>query len=231
MGADVALDGRSVPSSAVVAVPAGARLQGRTRPPTSAGTWRWPAGSEVPSCSGAALRTFSSGLGPGPLQAGDELAIGDAGHPRGYAARLSREPTLRILPGPEPVDLGSLVAWASGPFRVSPDSNRIGVRLEGSHHVELPEQRRGSHGVVHGAVQMPPSGEPIVLLCDHATMGGYPVIATVISADLGTLAQRRPGESVQFEIVDLEQALAAHVALDRQLARAPSGFYPSGGLS
>ena len=82
--------------------------------------------------------------------------------------------------------------------------------------------------MVQGAVQLPRSGEPIVLLCDHATMGGYPVIATVISADLGALAQRRPGESVQFEIVDLREALEARAALDRQLARAPSGLYPSG---
>jgi allophanate hydrolase subunit 2 len=62
-------------------------------------------------------------------------------------------------------------------------------------------------------------------------MGGYPVIATVISADLGTLAQRRPGESVQFEIVSLEQALEAREALDRQLVRAPTGLYPSGEVS
>lgn len=80
--------------------------------------------------------------------------------------------------------------------------------------------------MVHGAVQMPPAGDPIVLLCDHATMGGYPVVATVISADLGELAQRRPGESVEFEIVNLEQALEARSAVDRQLARAPSGLYP-----
>ena len=85
--------------------------------------------------------------------------------------------------------------------------------------------------MVHGAVQMPPSGEPIVLLCDHATMGGYPVVATVISADLGALAQRRPGDSVQFEIVDLDQALEARAALDRQLARAASGLYPTGEVS
>jgi allophanate hydrolase subunit 2 len=208
VGAEVALDGRSVASGAVVEVPAGARLK-------------------VGKPSG--LRGYvavSGGI------RGNELAIGDADHhPRGYAHGLSRGSTLRILPGPHPVDRDSLEAWAGRPFQVNPDSNRIGVRLNGSQRVELLEPPRGSHGMVHGAVQMPPSGEPIVLLCDHATMGGYPVIATVISADLGALAQRRPGDSVQFEIVDLEQALEARVALDRQLARAPSGLYPSGEVS
>jgi allophanate hydrolase subunit 2 len=82
--------------------------------------------------------------------------------------------------------------------------------------------------MVPGAVQIPPSGEPIVLLCDHATMGGYPVVAAVISADLGVIAQRRPGEAVQFELVDVDQAIEALNALDRQLAHAPTGLYPTG---
>lgn len=230
VGAEVALDGRSVASGAVVEVPAGARLKvGR-----SSGLRGYVAvsggirGAELfGSCSSDLL----SGLGPGPLQAGDELEIGHEGRPRGYAHTLSRGSVLRILPGPHPVHRDSLEGWAAGPFRVSQDSNRIGVRLNGSKRVELRELPRGSHGMVHGAVQMPPSGEPIVLLCDHATMGGYPVIATVISADLGALAQRRPGDPVRFEVVDLEQALSARASLDRQLARAPSGHYPSGEVS
>jgi len=82
--------------------------------------------------------------------------------------------------------------------------------------------------MVPGAVQLPPSGEPIVLLCDHATMGGYLVVATVISADLGAIAQLRPGETVEFEIVDLDRAVEALAALDRQLAHAPTGIYPTG---
>jgi KipI family sensor histidine kinase inhibitor len=231
VGADVAVDGRSVASGAVVEVPAGARLKvGK-----SSGLRGYVAvsggirGTELfGSCSSDLL----SGLGPGPLQAGDELAIGHSGnHPRGYAHRLSRGSAVRILRGPHPVDRDSLEAWAGKPFQISPDSNRIGVRLTGPQRVDLVEPSRGSHGMVHGAVQIPPSGEPIVLLCDHATMGGYPVIATVISADLGALAQRRPGDSVHFEIVGLEEALEARVALDRRLARAPSGLYPSGEVS
>ncbi len=226
VGASVVLDGRSVPTGAVVQVPAGGRLQ--VGP--SAGLRGYVAvagGIRGPEMFGSCSSDELSGLGPGPLEAGDELGIGVAGHPRGYASGLARGSVIRILPGPLSVNRSSLAKWAAEPFKVRPDSNRIGVRLEGSRPVELSEPPRGSHGMVHGAVQMPPSGEPIVLLCDHATMGGYPVIATVIGADIGALAQRRPGESVKFEIVDLEQALEARVALDRQLARAPTGFFPS----
>jgi allophanate hydrolase subunit 2 len=119
---------------------------------------------------------------------------------------------------------------------VSPDSNRIGVRLVGSRPLTINGQEReaagrarhGSYGMVAGALQIPPNGEPVVLLCDHATMGGYPVVATVISADIGVVAQRRPGENVQFEIVDLHEAVRALEALDRQVARAPTGIYPTG---
>jgi len=239
VGAGAAVDGRSVPSAAVVEVPAGGRLQigqsaGLRGYVAVAGGFR---GTELfGSCSSDQL----SGLGPGPLQAGDELAIGVAGRPRGYSAELTRGSTLRILPGPVPVGRDALAKWVADPFVVLPDSNRIGVRLGGGRPFEPPGPPgppggshcpRGSHGMVHGAIQMPPSGEPIVLLCDHATMGGYPVVATVISSDLGALAQRRPGDSVQFEIVGLGEALQARAALDRRLARAPSGWYPAGDLS
>jgi allophanate hydrolase subunit 2 len=82
--------------------------------------------------------------------------------------------------------------------------------------------------MVPGALQIPPSGEPVVLLCDHATMGGYPVVATVITADIGVVAQRRPGDDVQFEIVDLDDAMHALEALDRKVVHAPTGIYPTG---
>ena len=63
-----------------------------------------------------------------------------------------------------------------------------------------------SRGMVTGAVQVPPDGDPLVLLCDHATVGGYPVVATVVRADLGVLGQLRPGQTVRFELVDQAEA-------------------------
>ena len=81
--------------------------------------------------------------------------------------------------------------------------------------------------MVPGAVQIPPSGEPIVLLCDHATMGGYPVVATVISADLGVSRPNAGPESVQFELVDLDQAARPCCSRPR-LVHAPTGHLPTG---
>jgi KipI family sensor histidine kinase inhibitor len=227
VGAHVELDGRAVQPGVVFEVPAegrlgiGASLQLRGYLAVSGGI----RGPELfRSCSSDLL----CGLGPGPIEAGDEFSLGDAGKPRGYSAAIARGETVRLVPGPEPVDLELLAEWAREPFEVSPESNRVGVRLRPSRPVELREPPRGSHGMVPGAVQIPPSGEPIVLLCDHATMGGYPVVATVISADLGVIAQRRPGEAVRFELVDVDQAIEALSALDRQLAHAPTGLYPTG---
>jgi hypothetical protein len=83
-----------------------------------------------------------------------------------------------------------------------------------------------SRGMVSGAVQVPPDGGPVALLCDHATVGGYPVVATVIGADLGVLGQCRPGDEVRFEPVDLTEADRARAAAKRSLEHAVVGWYP-----
>jgi antagonist of KipI len=105
-------------------------------------------------------------------------------------------------------------------FRVGADSDRMGFRLEGT----VLATRRGhdetlSEGVPCGAVQVPPGGRPIVLMADRQTTGGYPVIANVISADLPSLAQMRPGESLMFVTVARDVAYAALAARERELAR------------
>jgi antagonist of KipI len=94
----------------------------------------------------------------------------------------------------------------------------MGARLEGGHlRLEIPDLL--SFGLAPGCVQVPPSGEPIVLLQDHQTAGGYPVVAGVISADLSPAAQLLPGDRVRFVEVSLaaaQEALAAQSAcLDR----------------
>ncbi|HTX62400.1 MAG TPA: carboxyltransferase domain-containing protein [Acidimicrobiales bacterium] len=227
VGAGVDLDGRDVEPGAVIEVPAGGRVRiGESRELRAyvavSGGIRGP--EHFASCSSDLL----SGLGPGRLSEGDELGFGETGRPRGYCAPLSRGPQVRVLAGPERVDPDRLAEWLSRPFEVGTDSNRIGVRLAGSRPLPLVGPPIGSYGMVPGAVQLPPSAEPIVLLCDHATMGGYPVVATVISADIGIVAQRRPGDSIQFELVDLETAAEARSSLDRRIAHAPTGIYPSG---
>ncbi|MEO3873060.1 biotin-dependent carboxyltransferase family protein [Nonomuraea sp. B12E4] len=144
-----------------------------------------------------------SGLGPEPLRAGTLLPVGP---PQGEIhADLApppepRPPVLRVLPGPRDDWFvpGALELMCARPYEVSQDSNRVGVRLRGP---ELARGRDGelpSEGMVVGAVQVPPSGQPIVFLADHPPTGGYPVIAVVHAADLAVAAQLRPGDEVRF---------------------------------
>ena len=116
---------------------------------------------------------------------------------------------IRVLPG-EHVSLwptALFADWFKQPFRVSHQRNRIGYRLEGKPlplNTNLPSQP-----VVAGTVQLPPSGLPIVLQADCQTIGGYPVIAHVIEADLGAMAQVGAGQLVCFQEVTMEMARAA----------------------
>lgn len=140
-----------------------------------------------------------SGLGPPPLRDGARLAVGSL---RGEGRVPDPAPpladVLALLPGPRHdwVDLGSLPAT----YVVSPDSNRVGVRLIGP---PLPHLGRGelpSEGLVRGAVQVPPDGQPVIMLADHPTTGGYPVIGVVPEALMSTVAQLRPGTTITLAV-------------------------------
>jgi antagonist of KipI len=111
-------------------------------------------------------------------------------------------------------------------WEVGPSSDRIGVRLRAAVSLEVPTAGIDSRGMVTGAIQVPPDGQPIVLLCDHATVGGYPVVATVVTADLGVLGQLRPGDAVRFAPVDLLEAARARSERDQFLRHTVVGWYP-----
>ena len=154
-----------------------------------------------------------AGLGA-VLRAGDTLPLGDSDTGAEDAARRI-EPTtydeqVRAMAGPhdDRFDRDVSARFFDGAFVVQPASDRQGVRLGGA----LIAPRAGellSCGVIAGAVQVPRGGAPIVLLADHGTTGGYPVIATVIAADIGKVAQRMPGESLRFRRVERDEALDA----------------------
>lgn len=113
-------------------------------------------------------------------------------------------------------------------MRVSETSNRVGLRLCPLDGAPI-ERRVGEldpQGMVLGAVQVPPEGQPVVLLPDHATHGGYPVVAVVIAADRHLLGRCRPGDEVLLIPVSLLEARDARRRLLRQLVEAPSGRYP-----
>lgn len=101
-------------------------------------------------------------------------------------------------------------ALTSCEFNISSQSNRMGYRLQSYERLHTKEAVSiASHGVKAGTIQVPPSGEAIVLLKDAQTTGGYPKIASVIEADLGLFAQKRFNSKVQFELVSIEEALWA----------------------
>lgn len=106
--------------------------------------------------------------------------------------------------------------FTAGTFTVSGRSNRMGLRLNGPVIASPDLQELNSEPVVTGTIQVPPDGHPIILMSDRQTIGGYPKIGTVIRADLGRLAQRRPGESLFFDSVTLAEAREA--AAEREYA-------------
>ena len=154
-----------------------------------------------------------AGLGRA-LRAGEVLALGIARVDIERAGRSAVSPDydtgqIRTITGPHAQrftdEADSL--FFSAEFRVEPASDRMGTRLSGPRIVAR-EGEILTTGVVAGAVQVPSGGAPIVLLAEHQATGGYPVIATVISADLGIVAQRLPGERLRFTRVDRDRAVA-----------------------
>jgi KipI family sensor histidine kinase inhibitor len=172
-------------------------------------------GLEVPAVLGSRSTYLRGGFGGfegRALKAGDRLARNAKGSGPEFCTQyriqgLTPSPTIRAIRGAQGNEFGDSIF---GPeFKVSPQSDRMGLRLSGA----ALERRRGkelvSGAVAPGTVQIPPDGQPIVLAADAQTIGGYPQAAHVISADLPILAQLRPGDSVRFREVLLADAHAA----------------------
>lgn len=127
---------------------------------------------------------------------------------------------VRALPGPEHdvfPDAARRAFWDTA-WTVTPDSNRIGYRLQGPELLPAKPLSLLSHGIVPGVAQVPPSGQPIVMMSDAQTSGGYPKIATVAEADLWRLAQAPLGSRVQFVETDVAGCVAASRDLSRYVA-------------
>ncbi|PTL79547.1 biotin-dependent carboxyltransferase family protein [Vitiosangium sp. GDMCC 1.1324] len=143
------------------------------------------------------------------LRRGDVLPLGAGGGARVEAgAALSLEAEVRVVLGPDLARFGAdaVELLLERPFTVSPTSDRVGMRLRGPSLPQADEGSGLSGPMVRGAMQVPSSGEPIVLGPDHPTLGGYPVLAVVIRADWGCLAARRPGATVRFRAVSVDEA-------------------------
>ncbi len=198
---EVWLDARAMPWGTPLSVVAGSVLEVGSATVGLRSYIAVAGGVVVPEVLGSRSTDTLSGLGPKVLAAEDVLPIGRAG-PAPEAVEIPRPSWVEVVLG---IDLGPRAGWFSDPgqidgatYVVGSASNRIGVRLEGpriarTHHEEL-----DSEPMVLGAVQVPPSGQPVVLLADHSTTGGYPVIGVV--RDVAPLAQARPGQRVTLRL-------------------------------
>ncbi|MBR7744016.1 biotin-dependent carboxyltransferase family protein [Phycicoccus sp. BSK3Z-2] len=204
---EITVDGRAVGSHGVVHAPAGSRV--RLGPP-EVGLRSYLAvrgGVVADPVLESASRDVLSGLGPEPLSVGAVLAVGaDPGTTLPGADVVPWPPAadpvvLHAVRGPredrvEDADLLVRTTW-----RTTDRSNRVGARLEGGRFRHTGQDQLPSEGVWRGAVQVPPSGEPVLFLADHPVTGGYPVVAVVVDADVDRAAQLRPGDAVAFRWV------------------------------
>ncbi|WP_280265950.1 biotin-dependent carboxyltransferase family protein [Nocardia wallacei] len=205
--APMSVDGRPEATASVLFLAAGQRLELGI---AESGLRCYVAvrgGLDVDPVLGSRSRDTLAGLGPEPLRAGDELPLGRA--PRSW-------PSVEVAPV-APMDSGTVTVrarlgprddWFAGPadlftgyWQVSTDTDRVGVRLDRADGPALTRRNDAelpTEGMPLGAIQVPPSGQPVVFLADHPITGGYPVVATVIDADVDVLAQVRPGQRVRF---------------------------------
>ncbi|HZT51501.1 MAG TPA: biotin-dependent carboxyltransferase family protein [Stellaceae bacterium] len=171
--------------------------------------------------AGRALKAGDALPVAGPVPAGPDLRFAGAAPPE--------PPRIRVVPGPQddhftPEALATLVAAA---FTITAEADRMGYRLAGPKLAHARDFNIVSDGIAPGSIQVPGNGQPIVLLADRQTTGGYPKIATVVSADLPALGQMRPGDTVRFAAVGLAEAAAARRALADWLAELPRRIVPA----
>lgn len=136
----------------------------------------------------------------------------------------SAEPIVRVVRGAQAEEFSEAFFVAECRYRVTPHSDRMGLRLGGAALERRPAEELRSSVVLPGTIQVPPDGQPIVLLADAQTLGGYPQIAHVISVDLPLVAQLRPGDVVRFRAVSLEEAHQLALARDRALGMLREGL-------
>ena len=229
---DVTCNGQAIAGSTSAAVPRGGRVQfGRRR----AGARAYLAvaqGFKTPLLLGSRATHVVSAMGGvhgRALIAGDRLLIAAAPPEHigrrgvGMAVPNGRA-RLRVIPGPQadwftPEAMRTLTSVG---FRVSPRSNRMGYRLEGPPLQRARLEEPISEPVAFGAIQVPAAGEPILLMADRQTAGGYPKIAAVIAADLPIAGQLAPGDVIEFAACTRQEAAAALIARERPLLRVSS---------
>lgn len=234
---EIAVDGRSVPLNRAVAVAAGSRLTFGRRLRGTRAYVAVAGGIAVTLVFGSRATHVGSrmgGLAGRALEAGDRLPLGggakrgrppfSAGSPE-KGGRLVLRPVsdgharVRVLPGPQEDYFAgdALRVLQASPYTIGQNSDRMGFRLEGARLTHSRGADIISDATPMGAIQVPASGLPILLMADRQTTGGYPKIATVITADLGLAGQLGPGDTISFAACSPGEALTALIAQERAL--------------
>jgi biotin-dependent carboxylase-like uncharacterized protein len=198
----VEVDGRAEAHGEAVWVPRDGRLR---IGPAATGVRAYLAvhgGIAVAPVLGSRSTDTLAWVGPPRVEAGAELPVGEPREPPA-ALDTPRQPPvgrLRVDPGPRAdwFAAEALQQLCGTTYTVQPESNRIGLRLDGPRLERVRDDELASEGMVLGAVQVPPDGRPVVFLADHPTTGGYPVLAVVRADDLWRCAQLRPGDPIGF---------------------------------
>jgi biotin-dependent carboxylase-like uncharacterized protein len=220
------MDGRALSMATAVEVHAGSHVRLTIRRSGTRAYVAFGGGIDVAAVLGSRSTELGAAFGGfhgRPLRAGDRLAIGARlGSPR--TTRAGRhdgaaslpEPgggvRLRVLPGPhhDRLDGDAIDTLVHTRFTVTPQSNRMGYRLHGGVPLKLADRDEMiSDATVTGGIQVPPDGQPILLMADRQVTGGYPMLATVITADLSLAAQLAPGDWVEFETCTRDAAVSA----------------------
>jgi biotin-dependent carboxylase-like uncharacterized protein len=222
---NVTADGAPVPSHAALTIKPGARLKFGERTAGARATLAVRGGIAVEPSFGSRATSLISRMGPfggRALKAGDALPVGtfEKSAHRASDVRIAPLPLpsggtrLRVIKGPqeEMFTRSAYEALFEARFRITPSSNRMGYRLEGPTLRHSGSADILSDATPLGSIQVPASGQPILLMADRQTTGGYPKIATVISADLPLAGQVAPGDWIEFRACSREEAVAAQKA-------------------
>lgn len=229
-GANMAptVNGAPVPLNTPIRLHEGDTVSGAPADPATAGLRLYIAvrgGFAVPTVNNSASTHTKAGIGGlegRRLQAGDELTIGDSRRPPNldlgglpalavsetYQVPYQKPLLLRVVLGPQAdrfTEEAATILQRSS-YTITPSSDRMGYRLEGE---PLPHSNGAdiiSDGAVFGSIQVPHNGQPIILMADRQTTGGYTKIATVITPDLPRLAQAGPGKPITFTVISVAEA-------------------------
>lgn len=229
-GADMApaLNGQPYPMYQAVSVKAGDQLKLGAAKTGCRAYIAFAGGLDVPQVMGSRATALQNKVGG---YQGRKLAKGDAVGFRApnpslplprtapVPAPAGREVTIRVILGPQDdmFTKEGLDTFLSQPYTVSKDFDRMGCRLEGPVIQHKTDGNIISDGMVTGAIQVPTSGQPIIMLAERQTVGGYTKIATVISTDLPLVGQRKTGDVIRFQAVSVEEAHRAWRETNREL--------------